>query len=218
MQYVIIYHNPIDIHLALWYSVTNKKETKGSPDMKVGYVRCSTVEQNEARQLRMMEEQGAEKVFTDKASGKNTDRTAFKEMMAFVRSGDVVIVESISRIARNTRDLLAIISELTEKGVDFVSTKESIDTTTPQGRFMLTVFGALAELERENILERQREGIAIAKEQGKYAGRKPQEVDEDKFREVCARWRAGEITATAAMQEVGLKPNTFYRRVKAAGL
>ena len=186
--------------------------------MRVGYVRCSTVEQNEARQLKMMEEQNAEKIFIDKASGKNTDREEFKAMMAFVRTGDVVIVESISRIARNTRDLLSIISELTEKGVEFVSLKESIDTATPQGRFMLTVFGALAELERENILERQREGIEIAKSEGKYKGRKPVDIDENKFKAVCARWRAGEITATAAMQEVGLKPNTFYRRVKDMGI
>lgn len=182
--------------------------------MRVGYVRCSTVEQNEARQLKMMEEQGAEKLFIDKASGKNTDRIAFKEMMTFVRAEDIVIVESISRIARNTRDLLSIVSDLTEKGVEFVSLKESIDTTTPQGRFMLTVFGALAELERENILERQREGIEIAKNDGKYKGRKPVDVDESKFKAVCKRWREGEITATAAMKEVGLKPNTFYRRVK----
>lgn len=186
--------------------------------MRVGYVRCSTIEQNEARQLKMMEEQKAEKLFIDKASGKNTDRKAFKEMMNFVRAGDMVIVESISRIARNTRDLLSIVSELTEKQVEFVSLKENIDTTTPQGRFMLTVFGALAELERENILERQREGIAIAKDAGKYKGRKPLEVDEAQFKDACKRWRAGEITATAAMQEVGLKPNTFYRRVKEMGL
>ncbi len=186
--------------------------------MRVGYVRCSTIEQNEARQLKMMEEQKAEKVFTDKASGKNTDRKAFKEMMAFVRSGDMVIVESISRIARNTRDLLSIVSELTEKGVEFISLKENIDTTTPQGRFMLTVFGALAELERENILERQREGIEIAKTEGKYKGRKPVDIDNEQFTAVCARWRTGEITATAAMKEVGLKPNTFYRRVKEMGL
>ena len=86
--------------------------------MRVFYVRCSTVEQNEARQLKMAEEQNAEKLFIDKASGKNRDRAAFKEMMAFVRAGDVVIVESISRIARNTRDLLGIVSELTEKGVE----------------------------------------------------------------------------------------------------
>ena len=109
--------------------------------MRVGYVRCSTIEQNEARQLKMMEEQKAEKLFIDKASGKNTDRKAFKEMMGFVRAGDMVIVESISRIARNTRDLLSIVSELTEKQVEFISLKENIDTTTPQGRFMLTVFG-----------------------------------------------------------------------------
>lgn len=186
--------------------------------MRVGYVRCSTIEQNEARQLKMMKEQNVEKVFTDKASGKNTDRAAFKEMMSFVRVGDIVIVESISRIARNTRDLLSIISELTEKGVEFVSLKESIDTTTPQGRFMLTVFGALAELERENILERQREGIEIAKSEGKYKGRKPVDVNEEQFKALCEKWRAGEITATAAMKELGLKPNTFYRRVKELGL
>ena len=102
--------------------------------------------------------------------------------------------------------------------LEFVSLKENIDTTTPQGRFMLTVFGALAEMERENILERQREGIEIAKGAGKYKGRKPLDVDETQFKAVCARWRAGEITATAAMQEVGLKPNTFYRRVKEMGL
>ena len=186
--------------------------------MRVGYVRCSTIEQNEARQLKMMEEQGTEKLFIDKASGKNTDRTAFKEMMAFVRTEDIVIVESISRIARNTRDLLAIVSELTEKGVEFVSLKESIDTTTPQGRFMLTVYGALAELERENNLERQREGIEIAKGEGKYKGRKPVEFDEEKFTAVCKNWRDGKMTATAAMKEVGLKPNTCYRRVKEMSL
>ena len=166
----------------------------------------------------MAEEQNAEKVFVDKASGKNTDRAAFKEMIAFVRAGDTVVVESISRIARNTRDLLSIVSELTEKGVEFVSLKENIDTTTPQGRFMLTVFGALAELERENILERQREGIEIAKSEGKYKGRKPIDYDEAQMKALCKKWRAGEITATAAMKELGLKPNTFYRRVKEMGL
>ena len=186
--------------------------------MRVGYVRCSTIEQNEARQLKMMKEQKAEKLFIDKASGKNIDRAAFKEMISFVRSGDIVIVESISRIARNTRDLLSIVAELTEKAVEFVSLKENMDTTTPQGRFMLTVFGALAELERENILERQREGIEIAKSAGKYKGRKPVDIDENKFKALCKKWRAGEMTATAAMKEMGLKPNTFYRRVNEMGL
>lgn len=186
--------------------------------MKVGYVRCSTAEQNEARQLKMMEEQLVDKIFIDKASGKNLERSGFLAMMAFVRAGDIVIVESISRIARNTRDLLSTISCLTDKNVEFISLKENIDTTTPYGRFMLTVFGALAELERENILERQREGIEIAKAAGKYKGRKPVAINESQLRSVCARWREGEISATTAMQEVGLKPNTFYRRVKELGL
>ena len=185
---------------------------KGCEKMRVGYVRCSTVVQNESRQLSMMEEHNVEKIFMDKASGKNTDRRAFKEMMTFIRDGDTVICESISRIARNTRDLLSIISELTEKGVEFVSLKESIDTATPQGRFMITVFGALAELERESILERQREGIEIAKAAGKYKGRKP--IPTDDFPQVYEQCKAGIISARSGMKLLGIKANTWYRRVK----
>ena len=120
-----------------------------------------------------MESLGVEEVYIDRMSGKNTNRPQLQKMMDYVRHGDVVIVESISRFARNTRDLLELVERLSEKGVEFVSRKEAIDTTTPTGKFMLTVFGAVAELEREYILQRQREGIAIAKEQGKYTGRKP---------------------------------------------
>lgn len=186
--------------------------------MKVGYVRCSTEEQNEERQIMMMEEQNTGKIYMDKASGKNTNRPEFKKMMEFVREGDIIVVESISRIARNTSDLLSIVAKLEDKGVEFVSLKENIDTSTPQGRFMLTVFGALAELERDSILERQREGIAIAKAQGKYKGRKPIDIDENRFRAVCSKWRNGEITAVKAMRKLGLKANTFYRRVKEFGV
>lgn len=182
--------------------------------MLIGYVRVSTQEQNEQRQYIALQERNVDKMFADKASGKNTERKALKEMLSFVREGDTVITESISRIARSTRDLLSIIDLLTQKGVEFISLKENIDTTTAQGRFMLTVFTAMAELERENILQRQKEGIAIAKEQGKYKGKQPIKVDEKAFRSVCLRWRKNEITATQAMKELNLKPNTFYRRVK----
>ena len=130
--------------------------------MKVFYIRCSTEEQNEARQEEMARANGAERIYKDKASGKNTDRTDFKKMMEFVRDGDTVITESISRIARNTKDLLNIVEELQGKGVNFISLKEAIDTTTPQGKFMLTVFAAMAQLERENILQRQRANIKDA--------------------------------------------------------
>ena len=184
--------------------------------MLLGYIRVSTIEQNEERQTRALLEKGVDKenLFIDKQSGKNTNRENLNALLSFCRKGDVVITESISRIARNTKDLLTIVDQLTSKGVDFVSLKECIDTTTPQGKFMLTVFGAMAELERENILERQKEGIAIAKEQGVYQGRQKMKIDKDKFAEVVNDWRAGNITATKAMEILNLKPNTFYRRVK----
>lgn len=119
-----------------------------------------------------MKKLDVEKIFIDKISGKNMKRPMLKEMMDFVRSGDIVVVESISRFARNTRDLLELVDQLVAKGVQFVSMKEKIDTSTPSGKFMLTVFGAVAQLEHDYILQRQKEGIAIAKANGKYKGRK----------------------------------------------
>lgn len=186
--------------------------------MLIGYVRVSTQEQNEQRQIVALREKNVDKIFIDKASGKNTEREALKEMLSFVRDGDTVITESISRVARSTRDLLNIIDILTHKKVEFISLKECIDTTTPQGKFMLTVFAAMAELERDNILQRQKEGIAIAKSEGKYKGKPPIQIDEKSLKMICARWRSGQITATQAMKELNLKPNTFYRRVKQLNL
>lgn len=180
--------------------------------MKIGYIRVSTQEQNTIRQEVMMEQLGVEELYIDKASGKNTDRPQLKKMMEYVRRGDTVIVESISRFARNTRDLLNLMEQLSAKEVEFVSKKEAIDTTTPTGKFMLTVFGAVAELEREYILQRQREGIAIAKQQGKYKGRKP--LTHPGFQEIVARWRRGELTAAEASRRLGMSKATFYRKVK----
>ena len=180
--------------------------------MKIGYIRISTVDQNTARQEVLMKELGVEQVYIDRMSGKNTDRPELKRMMNYVREGDVVIVESISRFARNTKDLLELVEKLTNKQVEFISKKESIDTTTPTGKFMLTVFGAVAELEREYILQRQKEGIAVAKQNGVYKGRKP--IEHPKFNEVILLWRNGEITAVEAMKKLDMKPSTFYRKVK----
>ena len=181
--------------------------------MKIGYVRVSTKEQNEARQEKLMEELGVEKVFLDKLSGKDTQRPQLQEMLSFVREGDQVIVESISRFARSTKDLLELMEILKSKGVGFVSQKEAIDTSTPTGQFMLTVFGALAQLERENILQRQKEGIAIAKEEGKYKGRKPIDVDPTMWRRHYTLWRGGQITATECMKRLNLTRTTFYKKV-----
>ena len=180
--------------------------------MKIGYVRASTTDQNTARQEVLMESLGVDQVYIDRVSGKNTDRPELKRMMTFVREGDTVIVESISRFARNTRDLLDLVERLTSKGVEFVSKKEAIDTTTPSGKFMLTIFGAVAELEREYILQRQREGIAIARDRGIYKGRRS--IERPEFRQVVALWRKGGITAVEAMKRLDLKSSTFYRKVR----
>lgn len=178
------------------------------------YIRCSTAEQNETRQEEMAKEHHADRVFKDMVSAKNADREDLKRMLDFVREGDTVMTESISRIARNTRDLLNITEDLSKKGVEFVSLKENIDTTTPQGRFMLTVFGAMAELERESILQRQAEGIAIAKAAGKYKGRQPKKVDEKRFKKAVEEWRSGSRTAVSVQKEFGITGTTFYRWVK----
>ena len=180
--------------------------------MKIGYIRTSTADQNTARQEVLMQELGVDQVFIDRMSGKSTDRPELKRMMSFVREGDTVIVESISRFARNTRDLLDLVEQLTAKQVEFVSKKESIDTTTPSGKFMLTIFGAVAELEREYILQRQKEGIAIAKANGVYKGRKP--IQHPEFDTVVTQWRKGKITAAEAMRRLGMSSSTFYRKVR----
>ncbi len=180
--------------------------------MKIGYIRVSTAEQNTIRQEILMTELGVDEIYIDKISGKNTNRPQLKAMLEYVRRGDTVIVSEISRFARNTKDLLELVEMLTEKGVEFVSKKEAIDTTTPTGKFMLTIFGAVAELEREYILQRQREGIAAAKNMGKYTGRRAKEYAD--FDKVIARWRKGEITAVKAMKDLGMSRTTFYRRVK----
>lgn len=180
--------------------------------MKIGYIRISTADQNTARQEGLMRDLCVDQIFIDRMSGKSADRPELKRMMGFVREGDTVIVESISRFARNTRDLLGLVEQLTAKKVEFVSKKESIDTTTPSGKFMLTIFGAVAELEREYILQRQKEGIAIAKANGVYKGRKP--IQHPEFDAVVSQWRKGKITAAEAMRRLGMSSSTFYRKVR----
>ncbi len=180
--------------------------------MKVGYVRTSTREQNTARQDVLMEKLGVEKVYTDKLSGKNTDRPELQKMMDFVREGDVVVVESFSRFARNLRDLLDLTETLERKGVQFISQKERIDTNGPAGRLMLQIFGALAEFERETILERQAEGIAVAKAEGRMTGRPKKAVDT--FEDVYRDYEDKKISASEGARRLGIARSTWYRKVK----
>lgn len=181
--------------------------------MKIGYVRVSTKEQNTARQEEIMRSLGVDKVYSDRTSGKDVKRPDLQKMLEFVREGDSVIVESISRFARNTKDLLELTEQLSNKHVQFISQKENIDTDTPAGKFMLTIFGAVAELEREYIRQRQKEGIEIAKEQGKFKGRPAKQLDT--FDEIYQQWKSGNITATSASKQLNISRSTFYRKVTA---
>lgn len=178
--------------------------------MKVGYVRVSTKEQNTARQDLLMEKLGVERVFAEKISGKNAERPELQKMLDFVREGDTVIVESYSRFARNTRDLLSLVDRLNSKGVEFVSQKERFDTSTPQGRLMLTMFAALYEFERDCTLERQAEGIAIAKAEGRMTGRPKKAVAS--FPQIYAEVKAGSKSASQGARELGIARSTWYRK------
>ena len=179
------------------------------------YIRVSSADQNENRQLDAMIALGIppERIFIEKQSGKNTKRPQLQLLMRKIQKGDKVVVESISRFARNTRDLLDLVEWLATKGVEFVSQKENIDTTTPTGKFMLTVFGAVAELERGYILQRQAEGIASAKARGKHLGRPIKKVPSD-FGALVKIWERKEIPLSKVLEQCGgISAATFYRRL-----
>ena len=180
------------------------------------YIRVSSKEQNTVRQEVKATEHNIplENVYIEKASGKNvTDRPVLTNLMAILKSGDKIIVDSISRFARNTKDLIDLVEQLNNKGVIFVSLKEAIDTITPTGMFMLTIFGAVAQLERDYLKDRQAEGIAVAVAEGKYKGRKQIEYPKqwDKYYRMM---KENTIKAVDVMRILELKKTTFYKLLK----
>lgn len=181
--------------------------------MNIAYVRVSTVDQNEGRQLEGLKKYDIEKWFTEKVSAKDTNRPQFKSMLDFAREGDTIFVWDFSRLARSTKDLLDIVEQLQEKKIHLKSIKENLDTSTPTGKLMLTMIGAINEFERANLLERQKEGIAIAKQQGKFKGRKAINFP-DNWKEIYDKWKSRELTGAAAMDQLKLKRNTFYKLIK----
>lgn len=179
--------------------------------MIVGYVRVSTVEQNESRQMVTMNKHNVEKIFSEKVSAKDNNRPKLKELLDYVREGDTVVVHDFSRLARSTKDLLDIVELLKDKKVVLISNKENIDTSTATGKLMLTMIGAINEFERANLLERQREGIAIAKKQGKYKGRK--EVDIKDFDKHYDRYMNREVNKTQLAKELGISRPTLNKLI-----
>jgi len=179
---------------------------------KIGYVRVSSMEQNEARQLEAFRELPLYKIYVEKISAKYAKRPLLQQMLEYVREGDTVYIKDFSRLARSTKDLLEITDTLTERGIKLISLKENLDTSSATGKLMLSMIGAINEFERSNLLERQREGIAIAKQKGLYKGRKAIKRPPN-WDEVYALYATRRITGNEAIRRTGLKRNTFYNFV-----
>lgn len=180
--------------------------------MNIAYIRVSTVEQNEQRQIEAMKPFNIEKWFIEKISAKDTNRPKLQELLEFAREGDTIHVHDFSRLARSTKDLLDIVEQLTQKNIYLVSNKENIDTSTPTGKLMLTMIGAINEFERYNLLERQREGIAIAKRNGKYTGGKRKNVPN--FENGYHRYLRREISKVALAKELRISRPTLDKLIK----
>ena len=180
----------------------------------IAYVRVSTAEQNESRQIEELEKHNIEKWFIEKASAKDANRVKLKEMMEYIREGDVVFVHDFSRLARSTKDLLEIVEFFKKKNVQLVSDKENLDTGTPVGKLMLTMIAAINEFERQNLLERQREGIAIAKKAGKYKGGHVKKIDDKAFNEAYEKYKARQITKTQFAKDLNISRPTLDKLLK----
>ena len=178
----------------------------------IAYVRVSTIEQNEARQKEALEKFEIDRWFIEKASGKDTNRPQLQEMLAYIREDDTVYVEEFSRLGRSTADLLATVQAIEDAGAKFVSLKESFDTSTPVGRLQMTMMAAIAEFERAMILERQKEGIAIAKREGKYKGRKAVSVPD--IGKYYQQYMSRRGTKTDIAKERGISRTTLDKLFK----
>ena len=192
----------------------NQREKERGIGMRVGYIRVSTVEQHEDRQVKDLIENGkVSKVFIDKMSGKDTNRPQLKAMLDYVRENDTVVVSEYSRLARSTRDLIDIVETLKAKGVNVISMKENYDNNTPQGRLILKIFMDIAEFERELMLQRQREGIAIAKANGKYKGRQSKQKPEE-WESLKALYMSRQISVSEMAKRCDVSRPIVYKWLK----
>lgn len=181
--------------------------------MNFAYIRVSTKDQNEARQLKALEKYRIDEIYSEKISGATMDRPKLQEMLSDLREGDTVYIADFSRLARSTYDLLTIIRHFEDKGINLVSEKEKLDMSTPQGKLVLTILAAVYEFEREITRERQAEGIEIAKQEGRFknCGRKKVEYDKNLFDTCLKKYNSGEINKVQFANELGVARQTLYR-------
>lgn len=186
--------------------------------MNVGYARVSTVDQNESRQLEALKPYNCERLYIDKSTGSNVNRPEFRKMMDFVRSGDVVYVEDWSRLSRSVSDLLSTMEQLNKKDVRLVSLKENFDTSTPTGELMLILIAGINQFERANLLERQREGVEIAKREGKYKGRPPMKYNAETLDKVIDGIKNENKSITWGAKALSVTRQTMYNILKREGV
>ena len=188
--------------------------------MKIGYARVSTVEQNEARQMEALREEGVDKIYMDKKSGKDFNRPEYQKMIASLQKGDVLVIHSIDRLGRNYEEIIAewrkitkeIEADIVVQDMPLLNTTQNKDLTgTLIADIVLQLLSYVAQRERENIRQRQKEGIAIANAQGQYTGRAKKEVDKELFEKTKQRWQAGEITKVQFAEIMGVSRGTLYK-------
>ena len=177
-----------------------------------GYIRVSTKNQNLDRQLDMVENYGVDKIYEEKLTGTNRERPALNEMLERIESGDTVVIESLSRLGRSTRDLLDIADMLNKKGVNLISLKESIDTTSPTGKCFFTIMAAFAQFERDVIVQRTNEGLNAARARGRNGGRP--KVPYEKIEKAIRLYKTKEYSITEITEMTGVTKPTLYRYIK----
>ena len=184
---------------------------KGEMKMIIGYARVSKEEQSMGRQLDVLKEFGVEQIIQEKMTGTKKERPGISELLLISRLGDTVVVESISRLGRNTLDILQLIQDLENKGVHFVSVKEKMNTTTPTGKAMLQMMGVIAELERNLIAERIREGLKSSQKRGTHIGR-PRK-DPDIMKTALKMYDSEEYSVKEILKATNIAQGTLYRAI-----
>ncbi|MDF2612554.1 MAG: hypothetical protein K0S71_340 [Clostridia bacterium] len=178
---------------------------------KIGYARVSTIDQKLGRQTEILNKFEVDKIYFEKVSGGKTNRPEFNKMMNELSQGDIVVVAELTRLSRSTSQLIAVCEEFKKREVQLISLKENIDTTTPSGRLMFGMLAVLAQFEREIIVERTKEGLAIAKQKGVRMGRPP--VNNDRMDLAVELWASGRYTVSEITRKTGVTKAPLYREI-----
>lgn len=181
--------------------------------MIYGYARVSTTDQNLDRQIDMLQEKGAEKIFAEKMTGTKKVRPELKRLLERLERGDTVVIESLSRLGRSTKNLIELVEQIEAKGVQIISLKEMIDTRTPAGKLLFTLMSALAQFERDVTAERTMEGLKAARARGRVGGRP--KTDARKVRQAITLYHTGNYTVREIEELTGVKRSTLYRHMNA---